>query len=347
MAQSKRLDRRKALLSESCKRAAQVVLPLAHGLKDEELLEKLGGYGLQLDRDSLRQWSAIDGSAEEVIRRLIVHDRNQRALPDQELIWVWAAIQVLWERWFPETPSFEMLDELIAEGYDRRDTPEGCEAWRKAWQMLQQLGDRLQILTLREFDERFEGTEFLQNWVQDFEMALGDLARPGQNREWFQRRIQFCESFLSRFPNDDQPLIQNMQRALAESIWGIGENQRADELFQRWLDENPRWSWGWIGWADCYLFPASNRRDLDRAEQILRQGLDIEGMEDREVLYERLEEIFEQQGRKDKVAEIRSALGKLQAGAVSTPVKRAHPKVGRNDPCPCGSGKKFKKCCGR
>jgi hypothetical protein len=28
------------------------------------------------------------------------------------------------------------------------------------------------------------------------------------------------------------------------------------------------------------------------------------------------------------------------------PVRRP-PKVGRNDPCPCGSGKKFKKCCGR
>ena len=26
---------------------------------------------------------------------------------------------------------------------------------------------------------------------------------------------------------------------------------------------------------------------------------------------------------------------------------RAKPKVGRNDPCPCGSGKKFKRCCGR
>jgi len=25
----------------------------------------------------------------------------------------------------------------------------------------------------------------------------------------------------------------------------------------------------------------------------------------------------------------------------------AEPKVGRNDPCPCGSGKKYKKCCGR
>ncbi|MGE3189469.1 MAG: SEC-C metal-binding domain-containing protein [Vicinamibacterales bacterium] len=26
---------------------------------------------------------------------------------------------------------------------------------------------------------------------------------------------------------------------------------------------------------------------------------------------------------------------------------RAPPKVGRNEPCPCGSGKKYKKCCGR
>ncbi|MEJ5359318.1 MAG: preprotein translocase subunit SecA [Desulfobacterales bacterium] len=29
------------------------------------------------------------------------------------------------------------------------------------------------------------------------------------------------------------------------------------------------------------------------------------------------------------------------------PVQRSAKKVGRNDPCPCGSGKKFKKCCGR
>jgi len=28
-------------------------------------------------------------------------------------------------------------------------------------------------------------------------------------------------------------------------------------------------------------------------------------------------------------------------------VKRESPKVGRNDPCPCGSGKKFKQCCGK
>ena len=32
--------------------------------------------------------------------------------------------------------------------------------------------------------------------------------------------------------------------------------------------------------------------------------------------------------------------------AVATTIRRDQPKTGRNDPCPCGSDKKFKKCCG-
>ncbi len=32
--------------------------------------------------------------------------------------------------------------------------------------------------------------------------------------------------------------------------------------------------------------------------------------------------------------------------APGLPYARTHPKVGRNDPCPCGSGRKYKKCCG-
>ncbi len=30
---------------------------------------------------------------------------------------------------------------------------------------------------------------------------------------------------------------------------------------------------------------------------------------------------------------------------VTDPYIRPEPKIGRNDPCPCGSGKKYKKCC--
>jgi hypothetical protein len=32
--------------------------------------------------------------------------------------------------------------------------------------------------------------------------------------------------------------------------------------------------------------------------------------------------------------------------ATPTTVRYATPKIGRNEPCPCGSGKKYKKCCG-
>ncbi len=28
------------------------------------------------------------------------------------------------------------------------------------------------------------------------------------------------------------------------------------------------------------------------------------------------------------------------------PIVNLTPKIGRNEPCPCGSGKKYKKCCG-
>jgi preprotein translocase subunit SecA len=34
-------------------------------------------------------------------------------------------------------------------------------------------------------------------------------------------------------------------------------------------------------------------------------------------------------------------------GDKKAPVKRGGKKIGRNSPCPCGSGKKYKKCCGR
>jgi uncharacterized protein len=34
------------------------------------------------------------------------------------------------------------------------------------------------------------------------------------------------------------------------------------------------------------------------------------------------------------------------SGGARVPERRAEPKVGRNDPCPCGSGKKYKQCCG-
>ena len=45
--------------------------------------------------------------------------------------------------------------------------------------------------------------------------------------------------------------------------------------------------------------------------------------------------------------ERRDVLFSEQKEEKAKPVRRSLPKVGRNDDCPCGSGKKYKKCCGQ
>jgi preprotein translocase subunit SecA len=43
---------------------------------------------------------------------------------------------------------------------------------------------------------------------------------------------------------------------------------------------------------------------------------------------------------------VSQAADAVEEQAKAKPV-RTGPKVGRNDPCPCGSGKKYKQCCGK
>jgi preprotein translocase subunit SecA len=71
---------------------------------------------------------------------------------------------------------------------------------------------------------------------------------------------------------------------------------------------------------------------------------------------QKAQQMAEQQARRRPRATIESGGGSAQPEAQAqaaqsggdgpTPVRRAEPKVGRNDPCPCGSGKKYKKCHG-
>ncbi|MEK9590903.1 MAG: SEC-C metal-binding domain-containing protein, partial [Gammaproteobacteria bacterium] len=68
--------------------------------------------------------------------------------------------------------------------------------------------------------------------------------------------------------------------------------------------------------------------------------------------------VMEQQ-RREAAAKQKMAFEHADVGSVVTnsdesaapsaapqPMTRAQPKVGRNDPCPCGSGKKYKQCHG-
>ena len=52
-----------------------------------------------------------------------------------------------------------------------------------------------------------------------------------------------------------------------------------------------------------------------------------------------------QEVKRQKVAKEISATGTPEAAVKKQPIRNKDKKVGPNDPCPCGSGKKYKKCC--
>jgi preprotein translocase subunit SecA len=75
--------------------------------------------------------------------------------------------------------------------------------------------------------------------------------------------------------------------------------------------------------------------------QTVRQLFLIRLVQDDEV-----ERLAREQREKKQEMELRHGEA-AAAAAAKEPVKREADKVGRNDPCPCGSGEKYKRCCGK
>ena len=116
-----------------------------------------------------------------------------------------------------------------------------------------------------------------------------------------------------------------------------------------------------------YIFESTHpdkRNELDRegttdwSEKSTWHGLEIistgQGCPDDEVGTVEFIAHFSHKGNRQKQHEL-SSFKKVNGkwifyeseGVAPKQFKRSEPKVGRNSPCPCGSGKKFKKCCGR
>jgi preprotein translocase subunit SecA len=89
-----------------------------------------------------------------------------------------------------------------------------------------------------------------------------------------------------------------------------------------------------------------------KAISILMRGqIFIQGQDIREAAPERKTDYSRYRTQKDELAESRRVQGEVarrdtRAQQKTAPI-RVEKTVGRNDPCPCGSGKKYKNCCGR
>ena len=325
----------------------------ADPLSDDELLAKLRGLGVDVDRDGVERLCAGALSAEEVAGPIV----DKLELDDTTVDWVWICLLALWQRWWPDRACLELLDDKMQAGYALdagSNTHAAAVTWLNAWSDVLRLCDATGIGSIGEFDDRFPLTQSLFNWVQDLEVALEDAGR--DNSEMRQALIGFCEESLRRFPREDQLMIENRRRAMAGAYFDAGLTEKADGLFGSWLDADPGWGWGWIGWADCYNPLEDKPKDLGRAEKILRRGYRVPGVRDRAFIADRLEEVCGDGGRPDEARRFGEQARRLRREpsrpplpALSTPSPEDGArtvKVGRNALCPCGSGKKLKKCCG-
>jgi preprotein translocase subunit SecA len=61
----------------------------------------------------------------------------------------------------------------------------------------------------------------------------------------------------------------------------------------------------------------------------------------------RLEQVAQEElEHEDKSDQLQYSGGGEEESGSNQPYRRKERKVGRNEPCPCGSGRKYKKCCG-
>ena len=149
------------------------------------------------------------------------------------------------------------------------------------------------------------------------------------------------EARLTKLPDDPQLLI-----GYANLLRFLGETDRAETELRRALVLEPRAAEAYATLGQL----AEARGDLEAAKELYRQCLD-QGWRAR---------FFHVVDRRALIQNVEEALGGIEGAMAMRPAEpvpatarldaliaqdQARLKVGRNDPCPCGSGKKYKKCC--
>jgi len=255
-----------------------------------------------------------------------------------------------------EKMAYAQINDLIGKGYkslDDYDSKVACDCWLAAWNEALKLMDSEGIAGIDELEGLYDWEQYLSNWVQDLDTELHNAGL--DDLEYFRKRIHYCEEMLKAYPEKkaDTLLIENTRQSIAESYYELGYTDRCDNLFEELMKSDPQWGWGWIGWSACY-WRDRHCKNIEKGQSILERGLAVGEVRDRDDLLDYASELYTETKQTDKAAKVDAELRELkskQQAMVPKLAGRNQPvhvvKTGRNEPCPCGSGKKYKKCCGR
>lgn len=250
-------------------------------------------------------------------------------------------------------PKYIDLDSKMQLGYkylEERNHSDCIRTWLAVWNDLMDAMQKESVKTFKAFDTIFNGNQYVVNWVGDFDVLLEEVVNNTSEtevlNEYGKLRIQLNNDILQFLMKDDQLSIENARRAIAETYFLLGNKDKGEELFESFLKEDPKWGWGWIGWSDQYWLGKKEYADYIRGEEILLSALSIDGLRDRDDVEERLLDLYYDCGEDEKFKALEQRIKLKEEQRPSNPNQAVIEKVGRNNPCPCGSGKKYKKCCG-
>lgn len=178
------------------------------------------------------------------------------------------------------------------------------------------------------------------DWLPEVFGGETPVDLPSNIHELIMRQAEEVASHFSTAAREKQPEDEPLYQPL------ILQESSDDES---WMDTLGQY------WAGGFRAAIMLREDdwveaMDEDEELSDLVLDIMTLElGRHP--ERTSEVLNRRSREDRVDElpwlVEGVLYRwLERKFQVETVVRDGEKVGRNDPCPCGSGKKFKKCCG-
>jgi tetratricopeptide (TPR) repeat protein len=246
----------------------------------------------------------------------------------------------------PQYTPEERFHDLVSQGYrhlEEGDTTTACDRWLEAWAALKPMLTQ-EMRCVEDVDEIYPGlTPLIYNWTADLEMELHNAGI--DDSAYHEQRMHYIRELLEQFPKEDADRQVIFRNAEGEALWYLGRYDKAETVYRRMVARFPDKGWAHIFWASRYWFPSdSPPPDYERAEALLQRALERPQLEDREDVLERLADVYESWGKKRERAQTLARLQRERRGGRSAKAVPPLEKPGRNDPCWCGSGKKYKHC---
>ena len=275
----------------------------------------------------------------------------QATFSDTDEDFIWMACEVLWQRLVPDRPAVEHVADLID---DNIQAIAGTEEKGEVRKVVQLSDETFELIYRHIVEETSAGyclkDEFYEklqeSTLHDIDAFIGAhlmlLQLHGEDE-----KVMDLGEILGQVFEDDAFLDFK-----AQSLFALKRRKEGEACYREIMARNPDDIWFPLHAGDCFLL--HGKKDFEKAKDYYALALDAarklpdtpEGREDLYYIYGKVINLAREMGetdRADRMQGILNSLRKLSSEAMP-PTKR---KVGRNDPCPCGSGKKYKKCCGR